>query len=52
MTKSKLTSALILNKLEDRNTLSPNPLLIYSANMNDDGNADRWLATLSSSIVH
>ena len=41
MTKSKLTSALILNKLEDRNTLSPNPLLMYSAIKRDSENADR-----------
>ena len=32
--------------------LSPNPLLMYSANVKDNENADRWLATLSSSIVH
>ena len=41
MTKSKLTSALILNKLEDRNILSPNPLMMYSANEKDGENADR-----------
>ena len=32
--------------------LSPNPLLMYSANMKDSKNSDRWLAALSSSIVH
>ena len=28
--------------------LSPNPLLMYSANVKDSENADRWLAALSS----
>ena len=32
--------------------LSPNPLLMYSANVKDSENADRWLAALSFSIVH
>ena len=32
--------------------LSPNPLLMYSANVKDSENADRWLAALSSSVVH
>ena len=32
--------------------LSPNPLQIYSANIKDSENADRWLAPLSSFIVH
>ena len=32
--------------------LSPNPLLMYSANVKDTENADRWLAALSFFIVH
>ena len=32
--------------------ISPNPLLMYSANVNDSENDDRWLSVLSSSIVH
>ena len=32
--------------------LSPNPLLMYSANVKNSENPDRWLAALSSSIVH
>ena len=32
--------------------LRPNPLLMYSANVKDRENANRWLADLSSSIVH
>ena len=32
--------------------LSPNPLLMYSANVKDSENADRWLAALTSSIIH
>ena len=32
--------------------LSPNPLLMYSANTKDSQNADRLLADLSFSIVH
>ena len=34
------------------NYLSLNPLLMYSDNVKDSENADRWLAALSSSIVH
>ena len=36
----------------DSEDLSPNPILMYSANMEDSENADRWLAAISSSIVH
>ena len=32
--------------------LSPNPLLMYSAYVKDSEKTDRWLAALSSSIVH
>ena len=32
--------------------LSSNRLLIYSDNVKDSENTDRWLAGLSSSIVH
>ena len=31
--------------------LSPNPLLMLSANVKDSENADRWLTALSSAIV-
>ena len=31
---------------------NPNPLLRYSTNVKDSENTDRWLAVLSSSIVH
>ena len=31
---------------------SPNPFLMYITNVKDSENADRWLAALSSSIVH
>ena len=31
---------------------SPNPLLMYSANVKDSENADRWLAAVSFFIVH
>ena len=39
------------NILNQKN-LSPNSLLMYTANVKDSENADRWLAALSSSIVH
>ena len=32
--------------------LSPNPLLMYIANVKDSENTDRWLAALSSAIVN
>ena len=36
----------------ERTFPSPNPLLMYIANVKDIENAYRWLAALSSSIVH
>ena len=32
--------------------INQNPLLMYSANLKDSKNADRWLAALSTSIAH
>ena len=39
-------------KIQKNVFLSPSPLLMYSTNVKDSENADRWLAALFSSIVH
>ena len=52
MFRPNLFSNYLIKKRPQSKSISNGPLLMYSANVKDSENDDRWLAALSSSIVH